>query len=76
MLSLEVLDYGSYLGVEGHEFVIKNKNLVVSRVPFHEAKRAVISSGNNISSTALRARGGKTRLPNKRGRNPIHYSHE
>ena len=52
-MSLEVLDYGSYLGVEGHEFIIKQENIVVSRVPFHEAKRAIISSGSIISSTAL-----------------------
>ena len=52
-MSLEIVEYGSYLGVEGHEFVIKTNNIVTRRVLFHEARRAVISSGNNISSTAL-----------------------
>jgi CRISP-associated protein Cas1 len=45
--------YGDYLGVKGQNFVIYREGKLTQEIPFHEVERATISSGNQISSSAL-----------------------
>ena len=52
-MSVTVLRFGEYLGVQGQELVVTKDNEVLDRVPFHKARRAVISSGNSVSTSAL-----------------------
>ena len=52
-MQLLIDDYGKYLGVGGQEFVVYENRKVVENVPLYRVKRAVISSGNYVSSSAL-----------------------
>lgn len=46
-------EYGKYLGINGQSFVVYQDHEPSQEFPFHKVKRAVISSGNNVSSSAL-----------------------
>ena len=46
-------NYGDYLKVKGQNFIVYKDSEPSFEIPFHKVKRAVISSGNNVSSTAL-----------------------
>ena len=52
-MEISLIDYGNYLGVKGQEFVIYENKEPVKTIPFHKVKRAIISSGNNVSTSAL-----------------------
>jgi CRISPR/Cas system-associated endonuclease Cas1 len=52
-MSIQMDKFGEFLGVRGQELVLMKEGDVLGRVPFHKARRAVISSGNNVSSSAL-----------------------
>jgi len=51
-MSIQLLKYGEYLHVKGHEFVVGGSEKK-QRIPFHKVNHAVISSGNSVSTTAL-----------------------
>ena len=53
MMNIELVGFGEYLGVHDQELMITKDYKVLKRVPFHKARQAVISSGNNVSSSAL-----------------------
>jgi len=52
-MSIQLLKFGEFLGVRGQELVLMGEGEVLHKVPFHKARRAVISSGNYVSSSAL-----------------------
>jgi CRISPR/Cas system-associated endonuclease Cas1 len=48
--------YGKYLGYQGMNFTIRNKNQTTeSTIPFHEVKEIMLQSGNSVSTGALSA---------------------
>jgi CRISPR-associated protein Cas1 len=51
-LELTLNKYGEYLGVKGQSFEVRNKN-GSREIPFHKVKRAILSSGNLVSTSAL-----------------------
>jgi CRISPR-associated endonuclease Cas1 len=53
MMSIQLLKFGEYLGVQGQDLIVSKNNEVLNKVPFHKLRRAVISSGNSVSSSAL-----------------------
>ena len=52
-MEITLNQYGQYLAVRGQDFAICENGEIVERVPFFKVKRAVISSGNCVSSSAL-----------------------
>ena len=51
-MSVLLDDYGAFLRVRGQKFYIDNQENSAS-VPFHKIRRAVLSSGNGVSTSAL-----------------------
>ena len=48
--------YGKYLGYQGMNFTIRNKNQTTEeKIPFHEVKEVTLQSGNSVSTGALSA---------------------
>lgn len=52
-MSIELVGFGEYLGIKDQSFVIYQNGVESRELPFHKVRRAVISSGNNVSSSAL-----------------------
>ena len=52
-LDIKISGYGEYLGVKEQHFIVYRDGEPHHKFPFHMVKRAIISSGNNVSSTAL-----------------------
>lgn len=51
-MSIILDEYGEKLRIQSQNFVIDGKKSS-SVIPFHKARRAVLSSGNSVSTTAL-----------------------
>jgi CRISPR-associated protein Cas1 len=52
-MSIQLEEYGGYLGIRDQTFVVYQDGEESRELPFHKARRAVITSGNNVSSSAL-----------------------
>ena len=52
-MEIALKKYGESLGVKEQNFIIYQDGESLNNIPFHKVKRAVISSGNNVSTTAL-----------------------
>ena len=52
-MSIQLEDFGEYLGVRDQNFIVYHEGEEAQAIPFHKAKRAVISSGNSVSTSAL-----------------------
>jgi CRISPR-associated protein Cas1 len=52
-MEIALINYGKYLGVKGQNFAVYQEGELSQEFPFHKVKRAVIASGNNVSSSAL-----------------------
>ena len=52
-MNVEMNQFGEYLGIRDQNFIVYQDGEESQVIPFHKAKRAVISSGNTVSSSAL-----------------------
>jgi len=50
---VEVEGYGKQLGIKDLNFIIREKEQLEKKIPFHAIKEIVIPSGNSISTKAL-----------------------
>jgi len=52
-MSIQLVEFGEYLGIRDQNFVVYQNGEESLELPFHKVRRVTISSGNNISSSAL-----------------------
>ncbi len=52
-MSIQLNDYGQYLGVKDQKFVVYHKQKSIKEIPFFKTTQIILGSGNNVSTSAL-----------------------